>query len=55
MPDSSFGAAPIDIGTLRPQEGFFVWVKRTTAPGTMPKLADCFNLKFKATAKSWPP
>jgi len=55
IPDSTFGAAPIDIGTLRPQEGFFIWTKRTTGPGTLPKLADCFNLKFSAIAKSWPP
>lgn len=55
VPDSTFGAAPIDIGVLRPQEGFFIWAKRTTAPSTGPKLADCFNLKFHAIARSSPP
>jgi len=53
--EPDFSTDPLDIGTLRPQEGFFVWTRRTTSPGTGPFLKDNFHLTFEGLAVNYPP
>lgn len=40
--------SPITIPVLHPNEGFPLWIKRTTPPGTLAKENDGFILSFKA-------
>ena len=49
-----FTTVPLYIGNLRPNEGFYMWIKRTTAPGTSPCLRDSFDIRLVATEVSWP-
>jgi hypothetical protein len=53
---SSFTSStlPIPIGNLRPNEGFFLWVQRTTAPSTTPCFRDYFTITATGTQVTWP-
>jgi hypothetical protein len=50
----SWTIGPLLVGNLRPTEGFYLWVKRTTPPGAGPCLQDYFNLTVNGTGVSWP-
>lgn len=52
--NATFTTTSLEIGTLYPQECFFLWAKRDTAPGTGPFLQDNFSLTFKGMAVNWP-
>lgn len=47
-------ASVISLGFLRPEECFYVWVKRDTPMGSTAKLKDDFELGLTTTAKSFP-
>jgi hypothetical protein len=60
--DSSFDTpdfteeTSFSVGTLRPQEGFFLWIKRDANPvPPKPFLKDSFSLTFTGLAVSFPP
>jgi hypothetical protein len=52
MPDSEFSKSKYPVGNLRPNEGFFWWVQRTTPPGCC--LRDYFDIIASGTKVSWP-
>jgi hypothetical protein len=53
---SSFSSStlPVSIGNLRPNEGFYWWVQRTTNPSTKPCLRDNFSITATGTEVTWP-
>ncbi len=53
-PDASFFELNMSIGNLRPNEGFFLWVKRTTPPSGLPCLRAYFDITASGTKVSWP-
>lgn len=40
---------PLNLGVLKPTEGFPVWVKRVTAPATVPVANDGFKLRYRGS------
>lgn len=52
-PDFTDAGSSLDVGLLRPQEGFFVWVRRETAEDTV-GCQDNFTLIFTGTAEPFP-
>ncbi len=52
-PDFTPTKALIQVGSLIPQEGFFVWCKRTTTSGTA-GCKDAFTIELAGEAYTWP-
>ena len=48
----TFGTGAVSLPWLMPLEGFYLWVKRTTAPGTEPKRLDGFEFTLTGGAYS---
>lgn len=54
MPDATFSNTLIDIGNLRPNEGFYVWVQRTTPSVISCCYQDFLNISVTGLKVSWP-
>lgn len=52
-PDATFSNMAIDVGNLRPNEGFYWWIKRS-AGGATPCLNDNFSITVSGDKVIWP-
>jgi hypothetical protein len=53
-PDAIFSSGALTIGNLRPNEGFFLWIKRTIVSTSTGCKDDFFSIEANGESVSWP-